>query len=110
MLNSINPFTNELIFQHPIDSDEMINHKINMIESNYSLWKSSNLEQRQMVLEKIGEQLIVQKEIFAKLITDEMGKPLVEARLEIEKCAWVCKYYAKNQALFLKKKFLKPRS
>jgi succinate-semialdehyde dehydrogenase/glutarate-semialdehyde dehydrogenase len=32
----------------------------------------------------------------------EMGKPLKEGVAEIEKCAWVCDYYAENGAAFLK--------
>jgi succinate-semialdehyde dehydrogenase/glutarate-semialdehyde dehydrogenase len=40
--------------------------------------------------------LINKKEEYAALMATEMGKPVRDGRAEIEKCAWVCDYYADN--------------
>ena len=47
------------------------------------------------------------KEEFAKLMTLEMGKPILQSKAEVEKCAWVCDYYADNAEKFLANEIIK---
>ncbi len=54
------------------------------------------------VLRAVAKHLHSQCDRYATLITLEMGKPLREARAEVEKCATACDYYAQHAADFLR--------
>ncbi|MBK6915205.1 MAG: NAD-dependent succinate-semialdehyde dehydrogenase [Ignavibacteriales bacterium] len=64
-------------------------------------WRKTSFEFRASKIRSAAAILRKRKEEFAKLMTLEMGKPIVQARAEVEKCAWVCDYYADNAEKFL---------
>ncbi len=47
-------------------------------------------------MQKAADILERDREIYAEMMTLEMGKTLKSAIGEVEKCALVCRYYAKN--------------
>lgn len=65
-------------------------------------WAQKDLAARAAVLNAVAQHLREQRDRYATLITLEMGKPLREARGEVEKCAGVCDYYAQHGAEFLR--------
>lgn len=64
-------------------------------------WRLSAIGERAARLRAAAARLRGQAGEFATLITLEMGKPIREARAEIEKCAWACEYYAEQGPAFL---------
>src|SRR5690349_22448735 len=52
-------------------------------------------------LSAAADVLDADKRRFAELAVLEMGKPIRQAVAEIEKCAWVCRYYAEHAASML---------
>jgi succinate-semialdehyde dehydrogenase/glutarate-semialdehyde dehydrogenase len=64
-------------------------------------WRRTTVDERADRLRAAAGRLREQAGEFAAVITLEMGKPIREARAEIEKCAWVCEYYAEQAPVFL---------
>ncbi|MEM9664671.1 MAG: NAD-dependent succinate-semialdehyde dehydrogenase [Bacteroidota bacterium] len=64
-------------------------------------WQTTSLEARAAVLERAAGLLRGRTDTYARLMAEEMGKPLDQGRGEIEKCAWVCEYYAEQAAAVL---------
>ncbi|MAT65455.1 MAG: succinate-semialdehyde dehydrogenase [Gammaproteobacteria bacterium] len=64
-------------------------------------WRALPLAERCRLLTRVGEVLRARREELARTVTGEMGKLITEARGEVDKCAWVCDYYADNAAAFL---------
>lgn len=94
MLDSINPTTNELIKTYKSFSDSDIEETIVAADGAFRQWREVSVRERGIFLNRIAGVLRNDAGILAELITLEMGKPITESRKEIEKCAWVCEYYA----------------
>jgi succinate-semialdehyde dehydrogenase / glutarate-semialdehyde dehydrogenase len=101
-MKSINPANSQLIREY----SEMTAIEVSeIIDKNYSAfqqWKALSFSARKEKMLLASEILRNRKEEFARLITLEMGKRIVESRSEIDKCAWVCEYYAANAESMLK--------
>ena len=64
-------------------------------------WRQQALDERAALVRRAADVVRQRREELARLMTLEMGKPIREARAEIEKCAWVCEDYAGEGAAFL---------
>ena len=101
MLKSINPFTEELIKEYSEMSLEEIGEIITGADDAFHQWQTVGFTERAALMKEAGAVLRRRKEEFAKLMTEEMGKPVTQSVAEVEKCAWVCDYYAENAEKFL---------
>ncbi len=103
MLNttSINPTNGRKIAEYERISLDFTHQKIGQAHQAFLSWKGLSFEERAKYFIKLAEILEANKETYALLATQEMGKTIVQARKEIEKCVWVCQYYAENAASLL---------
>lgn len=96
-----NPATNETIQEFELFSDEKVVRIIDTAHKCYDDWKRTDFSERAKMMEKAASVLEDNKERYGRTMTQEMGKTYKSAVAEVEKCAWVCRYYAKNAEKFL---------
>ncbi|MFN3781100.1 MAG: NAD-dependent succinate-semialdehyde dehydrogenase [Candidatus Kapaibacteriota bacterium] len=99
---TINPATEEVLGEYPELQEKEILARISQSANAFKTWSSMNIEKRCEYLLKVAEILKNRKNSLARLITLEMGKPIKQSIAEIEKCEWVCRYYAENAVQQLK--------
>ncbi|GAA4236810.1 NAD-dependent succinate-semialdehyde dehydrogenase [Postechiella marina] len=92
----INPATDEKVAEYDRITVETAISKIETSNKAYQTWKHKSLEERATLMHKLADVLDENKEEYAQLATTEMGKTIGQSRKEIEKCAWICRYYADN--------------
>ncbi|SEA52754.1 succinate-semialdehyde dehydrogenase / glutarate-semialdehyde dehydrogenase [Flavobacterium gillisiae] len=98
---SINPATGETIKEYTRISTNEALEKIAASKKEFHQWKQKTFEERAKLMYALADVLDSNKEEYAQLATREMGKVIGQARKEIEKCAWVCRYYAEHAATLL---------
>ncbi len=106
MLYSINPTNGKTIASYEEMEQNLITQKIKNANNIFLKWKETDFNFRSQKMKKAAFILRNRKEEYAKLMTLEMGKPIAQSRGEIEKCAWVCEYFADNSEKFLKNKII----
>ncbi len=106
-IETINPTTGKVIKIYDEISDVILNEKIEAADQAFFNWSQLSLEERKIPMLKVAKLLRQNKQTYATLISQEMGKPITQSLAEIEKCAWICEYYANEAVQYLKPKLIK---
>ena len=103
-LSSINPATDVVLAEYPVVDQAAALKLLDQINKSFLDWRRTSFEQRAECTARLAQNLRDHADEGARLMAQEMGKPLKEGRSEMEKCAWACDYFAINA-----KKFLAPQ-
>ncbi len=98
---SINPYNGESIKQVSDWDESQIESALKQAASAVPAWQATSIAERCAIVRKAGEVLRSRKRELAEMLTLEMGKLIGESEAEVEKCAWVCDYYADEGPGFL---------
>ena len=98
---AINPATGNTIARHEFATPETVSSTVASSASRFRTWRRRPVVERAELIAKVASVLDTHREEWAQLMTAEVGKPVTEARAEIDKCAWVCRYYSEEAAEML---------
>lgn len=98
---TINPFDGKTLQTFEPLTPERLNDKLQLSEAAFQRYRKTSFEHRARCMTRYGEILEQEKERLGRLITTEIGRPLTASYAEIEKCAFVCHYYAEHASQYL---------
>lgn len=91
---SVSPTTGETIAEYEDTTPNEVEHHIARAHELQREWAQADLSARSFLMHELASVLERNREDLAILMADEMGKPITQGRAEVDKCAWVCRYYA----------------
>jgi succinate-semialdehyde dehydrogenase/glutarate-semialdehyde dehydrogenase len=109
-IQSVNPYTEEVMQEFDLMTPDEIEGEIERSRRAFSAWREASVAERAACVRKLGDRLRTLKRRYAEIMTREMGKPIRESVAEIEKCAWLCDYYAENGEKFLEPEVIRTES
>src|SRR6202789_112684 len=98
---SLSPFDGKLIKGFDDISPADYETKLAAAQTCFETWRHKTYAERAVIIAKAARLLHEQADAFARIMTQEMGKRISEARGEVEFSSRILAYYAKNAERFL---------
>jgi acyl-CoA reductase-like NAD-dependent aldehyde dehydrogenase len=101
MIVTIDPATEAVLERIPTMDPAAIDAKLEAAARRAVTWGAVPIEERAPVLKAVAQRLRAERDGLAATAVREMGKPIVQARAEVEKCAWALEYFAEHAGAML---------
>jgi succinate-semialdehyde dehydrogenase / glutarate-semialdehyde dehydrogenase len=101
MLIATNPATGQVVREVEEDGPETVDRKLGRAHAVAAPWGEATFAERAEVLARVVERLRAEKEALAELMVEEVGKPIRQARGEIDKTVWAFEHYAAHAERYL---------
>jgi succinate-semialdehyde dehydrogenase/glutarate-semialdehyde dehydrogenase len=96
-----NPATGESVRDYPTATDAEIQTSVATADAAFKQWNKSALPDRVKLLGRVAELYTERRDELAAIVTREMGKPVFQAKIEVDIVASIYRYYAGNGTAFL---------
>jgi succinate-semialdehyde dehydrogenase/glutarate-semialdehyde dehydrogenase len=100
-LQTINPASGAVVATYEETSPEAVQAIIAGAHQAYLGWRSTSFSERATLMRGAADVLRGNAREYARLMAEEMGKPIRDGIAEVQKCAVGCDYYAENAERFL---------
>ncbi|WP_335999603.1 NAD-dependent succinate-semialdehyde dehydrogenase [Halorientalis halophila] len=100
-MDVIDPAHNERVDTYEEHTESDVRTALEQATDAFEQWRDRSIREREELLVAAGEVLRENEYEYAETMTREMGKPIEQARAEVEKCAWVCDHYAEHASTYL---------
>src|SRR5216110_810396 len=100
-ISAVNPATEEVIASFDAFGRDEVGMALADAHDAFLEWRDRPITERAVPMRALARLLRERSDRYARLATLEMGKPIVEARAEIEKCAFGAEHFAQNAARYL---------
>ncbi len=101
LIESINPANEEVLARFEATPPEEVERALQQADDAFRSYRTTSFGYRAELMRGVARYLREHAPRLAGLMTAEMGKPIVEAEAEVEKCAWTCDYFAEHGEDFL---------
>ncbi|MCG3842792.1 NAD-dependent succinate-semialdehyde dehydrogenase [Psychrobacter sp. Ps1] len=91
-----NPATGEVEATYPTATEQDIQQVIEQADTAYQDWRKVPLNERSALLHKIADIYLERQDELSRIVANEMGKPVAQAKGEIGLVADIYRYYADN--------------
>lgn len=98
---SVNPADGKALRTFEAATDAAIDAALERAHRTFLAWRATPFAERSAKMMRAAAILDEDRRRFAETMTLEMGKPIGAALAEVEKCAWVCRFYAEQAEAFL---------
>ncbi len=100
-MHSINPADGSVLESFETHDSAHVHAAITGAHATFLHWRERPITERASLMHNASTVLRTNLRRYAEAMTLEMGKPIGQSESEVEKCAWVCEYYAQHADRFL---------